>query len=173
MPAARVTSFPRISAYGEPLAGTAKLIDSVKQIAESAGRATPPVFVARLTVIPAATDSLAWDRAYSYLERAGGLSDGSHLQPPVSEGRRRIRAAAAEEERHDLAMWTVVGRNWGATLNALVGSPATIARALLEYVRLGVTGFRIHVFDYMADTGFVGRELIPLVRADAASITAP
>jgi hypothetical protein len=47
--------------------------------------------------------------------------------------------------RPDLAIWTVVGRNWGATLNALVGSPATIAQALLEYVRLGVTGFRIHV----------------------------
>ena len=52
-----------------------------------------------------------------------------------------------------------------ATFCGLVGSPQTVAAALLDYVRLGVTGFRISGLDYIEDTEAFARSVIPAVRA--------
>ena len=51
-----------------------------------------------------------------------------------------------------------------ATPRALVGTPAQVADALLDYWRLGVDRFLIRGFDPLEDAVDYGRELIPLLR---------
>jgi alkanesulfonate monooxygenase len=60
----------------------------------------------------------------------------------------------------------------GATGNTscLVGTPEQVARALLEYYKLGVRSFLIRGFDPFEDTIDFGRELIPRLRAGAAEL---
>ena len=59
---------------------------------------------------------------------------------------------------------------------ALVGTPETVAKALLEYYKLGSTSLLIRGYDPRPDTVQYGEELIPRLRAlvadhDAASGT--
>ena len=51
---------------------------------------------------------------------------------------------------------------------ALVGTPETVAQALLDYHDLGVTTFLIRGYDPLDDAIDYGRELIPAVRAEVA-----
>jgi alkanesulfonate monooxygenase len=47
---------------------------------------------------------------------------------------------------------------------ALVGTPETVAKALLEYYRLGATSLLIRGYDPRPDAVQYGEELIPRVR---------
>lgn len=47
---------------------------------------------------------------------------------------------------------------------ALVGTPAQVAEALIDYYDLGITTFLIRGFDPLDDAIDYGRELIPLTR---------
>jgi alkanesulfonate monooxygenase len=107
-------------------------------------------------------DDQAWARARQRVRDAGPPADPGIL---ISEGIKRLRAAAQTAEHHDRALWTVPVGKWGYVFNALVGSPRTVADALLDYVRLGVTGFRLSGITEPEDTVKIGREVIPLVRS--------
>jgi len=50
------------------------------------------------------------------------------------------------------------------------GTPEQVARALLEYYKLGIHSFLIRGFDPFEDTVDFGRELIPRLRAGAAEL---
>ena len=52
----------------------------------------------------------------------------------------------------------------GGNSTALVGTPETVAEALLDYVDLGATTLLIRGYDPYDDAIDYGRELIPLVR---------
>jgi alkanesulfonate monooxygenase len=52
--------------------------------------------------------------------------------------------------------------------SALVGTPAQVADALMDYYDLGVTTFLLRGFDPMNDAIDYGRELIPAIRAGVA-----
>ena len=54
--------------------------------------------------------------------------------------------------------------------SCLVGTPEQVARALLEYYKLGIHSFLIRGFDPYEDTIDFGRELIPRLRAGAAGL---
>jgi alkanesulfonate monooxygenase SsuD/methylene tetrahydromethanopterin reductase-like flavin-dependent oxidoreductase (luciferase family) len=60
------------------------------------------------------------------------------------------------------------GQRAGGNSTALVGTPDTVAQALLDYVDLGVTTPLIRGYDPLEDAVDYGRELIPLVRAEVA-----
>jgi alkanesulfonate monooxygenase len=152
--------------YGETLAGTAELMDSVRRAAADAGRDGAPEFTVRLPIVLGDTDDAAWERAAAFLARSGGETDDESL-PPVNAAEARIRVAGANGQRHDRALWIVRADKWQASFCGLVGSPQTVAAALLDYVRLGVTGFRISGLDYIQDTETFGRSVIPAVRAGA------
>ena len=51
---------------------------------------------------------------------------------------------------------------------ALVGTPETVAQALLDYVDLGVTTLLIRGYDPYDDAIDYGRHLLPLVRDEVA-----
>ncbi len=90
-----------------------------------------------------------------------------HDRAPANVGSQRLLAAAERGERHDRALWTASAAATGAAGNstALVGTPETVAAALLDYVDLAVTTLLIRGYDPIDDAIAYRRDLLPLVRA--------
>jgi alkanesulfonate monooxygenase len=166
--------------WGEPLQETAEQIARVQEAARAAGRDDAPRISVSFRPILGATDDEAWERAYRLLgvaqERAAaGANLGVHYErsgTPANVGSQRLLALAERGELHDRCLWTPIAAATGApgSSTALVGSPETVAEALLDYVRLGVTTLLIRGFDPYDDAVAYGRDLIPLVRQEAARL---
>ncbi|MEV0848597.1 LLM class flavin-dependent oxidoreductase [Streptomyces sp. NPDC049954] len=165
--------------WGEPLAETAEQIASVRAAAEAAGRTTPPGISVSFRPILASTEELAWERAHRVLDTiksgAGRPFLDQHRRRhgdsgPQNTGSQRLLAAAAKGDLHDRALWTPTATASGAGGNttALVGTPETVAQALLDYVDIGVTTLLIRGYDPLDDAIDYGRHLIPLVRQELA-----
>ena len=165
--------------WGEPLKETAEQIAAVNAAARSAGRTELPGISVSFRPILAATDELAWERAEGILD---SIKNGSGFfstkrkawvesgKAPENVGSQRLLAAADKADRHDRALWTAPAKATGAGGNstALVGSPETVAQALLDYVDIGVTTILIRGYDPLNDAVDYGRELLPLVREEVA-----
>jgi alkanesulfonate monooxygenase len=164
--------------WGEPLAETKQQIESIHAAARTSGRTELPGISVSFRPILGPTEELAWERAHRILdqtkaniEAAGNLlkrfrsADGQK-----SVGSERLLAAAAKGELHDRALWTPLAAAVGGTGNstALVGTPETVAQALLDYVDIGVTTLLIRGYDPYEDAVDYGRDLIPLVREELA-----
>jgi alkanesulfonate monooxygenase len=166
--------------WGEPLAETAEQIESIGRQAQAAGRPTPPRISVSFRPILGATDARAWERAHRILETAtarlgqssqlNGIFSRFRAQGQRPTGSERLVAAAARGELHDRCLWTPLAAltGGGGNSTALVGSPETVAQALLDYWEIGVTTFLIRGYDPYDDAVAYGRELIPLVRAEVA-----
>lgn len=169
--------------WGEPLAETAEQIAAVRAAAVAAGRTTPPRISVSFRPILGATEDAAWERAYGILDtikqrgNAGSLLGTRRAILPVgpdarpqNAGSQRLLAAAGRGDRHDRALWTAPAAATGAAGNstALVGTPETVAQALLDYVDIGVTTLLIRGYDPLDDTVDYGRRLLPLVREELA-----
>jgi len=157
--------------WGEPLRETAAFMARVRRAAEAAG-ATPPRFSLSTRPILARTDAEAWERARHLLERLKALRKGVPPPVPQNVGSKRLLAAAAEAEVHDSCLWMKLAEATGARGNstALVGSPETVAKALVEYYKLGATSLLIRGYEPLEDAVQYGRELIPLVREMVAKV---
>ena len=169
--------------WGEPLAETAEQIAAVRAGASAAGRETPPGISVSFRPILGATEEQAWERAHDVLDRivAAGGGGGSfagrtghrqgHETTRTNTGSQRLLAAAERGELHDRALWTPTAAASGAAGNstALVGTPETVAAALLDYVEIGATTFLLRGYDPVDDAIDYGRALIPLVREKVAS----
>ena len=173
-PAAYATGVRHADVYmfwGEPLAQTAEQIASVRAAATAAGRPAPRFSVSFRPIL-GATEELAWARAHAILGRiAPSAFFGDRAGAgPANVGSQRLLAAAATQDRHDRALWAATAKAGGAVGNstALVGTPDTVAQALLDYHDLGVTTFLIRGYDPLDDAIDYGRELIPAVRAEIA-----
>jgi alkanesulfonate monooxygenase len=163
--------------FAQPLEQIAEEIDSVHAAARAAGREQPPRISVSFRPILAATDEAAWERAHQILgstqERiASGTAFRGWRRPrpgPASAGSERQLAAAAKGERYGKALWTSLAAATGAGGNstALVGSPETVAQALLEYVDFGVSTLLIRGYDPYDDALAYG-EVIALVRQEVA-----
>ncbi|QKW23278.1 LLM class flavin-dependent oxidoreductase [Kitasatospora sp. NA04385] len=165
--------------WGEPLAETAEQIARVRAAAEAAGRTDVPGISVSFRPILGRTDEEAWERARGILgtiEQRGstlGWRRGTQLSggaAPENVGSQRLLAAAAKADLHDRALWTATAKATGAGGNstALVGSPETVAQALLDYVDIGATTLLIRGYDPLDDALDYGRELLPLVRQEVA-----
>jgi alkanesulfonate monooxygenase len=168
--------------WGEPLAETAEQIATVRAAASAAGRTDPVRFSVSFRPILGPTEELAWERAYRILDTikgaGGGLGNfvGDRRRilggdEPQNVGSQRLLAAASKADRHDRALWTATAAASGAAGNstALVGTPETVAQALLDYVDLGVTTLLIRGYDPVDDAIDYGRHLLPLVRSELAA----
>ena len=162
--------------WGEPLAQTAEQIESVKAAAKAAGRTDVPKIQVAFRPIIAPTEELAWEKAYDTLARikarkAGApLSRRHPLKNPENSGSQRLLAVAAQSDRHDRALWTPTAAETGGAGNstALVGTPETVAQALLDYYDLGVDILSARGYDLLDDAIDFGRHVIPLVREEVA-----
>ena len=168
--------------WGEPLAETAEQIASVraaaakaaslspKEATGAAGRTDQPGISVSFRPILGPTEELAWERAHRILaDIKGGFSWGTP-GAPQNVGSQRLLAAADKADRHDRALWTATAKASGAGGNstALVGTPETVAQALLDYVDIGVTTVLIRGYDPLDDAIDYGRHLLPLVRQELA-----
>src|ERR1700689_5448733 len=163
---------------GEPLASTAEQIESVKAAARAAGRDDVPKIQVAFRPIIAPTEEKAWAKAHDIVGRiedrvgAGGGAPSPRPPPPKpgSTGSRGLLAIAAEGERFDRALWTRTAAVTGGAgnSNALVGTPDTVARAILDYIDLGVDIISMRGYDLLADAIEIGQQVIPLVRAEVA-----
>ena len=147
--------------WGEPLAATAQFMQRVTAAAAS----NPLTFSLSTRPIVADTEGQAWDRARDILKRIQArLPNGAPKRENV--GSLRLLDAAAESEVHDTCLYTALAAASGAAGNstALVGTPDTVAQALLKYYELGATELLIRGYDPLNDARQFGEELIPKVR---------
>jgi alkanesulfonate monooxygenase len=167
--------------WGEPLKETAEQIASVRAAAAAAGRGEPPRISVSFRPILGPTEELAWERAHQILDTTKdnvAAFAGQWRRPtggvggtdPQNRSSQRLLAAAARGELHDRALWTPLAAATGAAGNstALVGTPETVAAALLDYVDIGVTTILIRGYDPYDDAIDYGRQLLPLVREEVA-----
>ncbi|WP_158884240.1 LLM class flavin-dependent oxidoreductase [Amycolatopsis anabasis] len=163
--------------WGEPLAQTAEQIEAVQAAARAAGRTDRPRIQVAFRPIIAPTEELAWEKAYRTVDAikartAGGqqLTRRHSLTNPENTGSQRLLSVAAAGERYDRALWTPTAAATGGAgnSNALVGTPETVAAALLDYYDLGVDILSARGYDLLGDTIDFGRYVIPIVREEVA-----
>lgn len=150
--------------WGEPLAATAAFMAEIRAEAERCGRRLR--FSLSTRPILGRTDGEAWDRARDILAKVK-VRQGGPAPRRQNMGSRRLLDAAAAKEMHDTCLWTALAAVTGARGNstALVGTPETVAEALVAYYDLGATSLLIRGYDPLPDAVEYGRELIPRVRA--------
>lgn len=163
--------------WGEPLADTAAQIESVKRAAKDAGRTDVPRIQVAFRPILGATEELAWEKAYRTVDAIKARTSGHHpltrrhsLTNPENTGSQRLLEIAERGERFDRALWTPTAAATGGAgnSNALVGTPETVAQALLDYYDLGVDILSARGYDMVNDTIDFGRHVIPIVREEVA-----
>ncbi|MFC9807365.1 LLM class flavin-dependent oxidoreductase [Streptomyces griseoaurantiacus] len=163
--------------WGEPLARTAQQIEAVKTAAKVAGRLHPPRIQVAFRPIIAPTEQAAWEKAHRTVgaikeRRAKGepLGRRRYTAEPENAGSQRLLAIAEAGERYDRALWTPTAAATGGAgnSNALVGTPETVAQALLDYYDLGVDILSARGYDLLQDAVDFGRYVIPLVREKVA-----
>ncbi|MEV7536639.1 MULTISPECIES: LLM class flavin-dependent oxidoreductase [Streptomyces] len=164
--------------WGEPLAETAAQIGAVEAAAKAAGRTEAPRIQVAFRPIIAPTEELAWEKAH---RTVGAIrqrrEEGLVRQPrrgsrgnPENTGSQRLLAIAEAGERYDRALWTPTAAATGGAgnSNALVGTPETVAQALLDYYDLGVDILSARGYDLLDDAIDFGRYVIPIVREEVA-----
>ncbi len=159
---------PRVDVFmlwGEPLTNCAAFMDRVRA-ATGDQRTSPISFSVSTRPILGATEAEAWERAHAILERVQHWNHGDPGATPENAGSRRLIEAAEAGELHDTCLWTPLATATGAHGNttALVGTPETVANALLEYYKLGANRLLIRGWDPLPDAQDYGRELIPRLR---------
>jgi alkanesulfonate monooxygenase len=89
---------------------------------------------------------------------------------PQNVGSQRALAFANHSELYDRALWTRTAAvtNAAGASTALVGSPETVAAAILDYVDQGASLVSIRGYDTLADAVDYGRFVLPLVREELA-----
>ncbi|UYM07742.1 LLM class flavin-dependent oxidoreductase [Solicola gregarius] len=182
-PAAYVVGSKHADTYmlwGEPLRQTGEQIETIEQKAVAAGRPSRPRISVSFRPILGATDDAAWERAHGILDTLNGSVGEQfkdrigNLHPrgeaPQNAGSQRLLAVAEQGDVHDRCLWTpttsAVGGGGNST--ALVGSPETVAAAILDYVEIGVDTVLIRGYDPLQDAVDYGRHLLPLVREELA-----
>jgi alkanesulfonate monooxygenase len=169
--------------WGEPLARTAEQIENVKAATSAASRTDVPRIQVAFRPIIAPTEELAWEKAHRTVgaikarkERGESITKrhNGHAQPqaatPQNVGSQRLLAIAEAGERYDRALWTPTAAATGGAgnSNALVGTPETVAQALLDYYDLGVDILSARGYDLLDDAIDFGRYVIPIVREEVA-----
>jgi alkanesulfonate monooxygenase len=164
--------------WGEPLERTVEQIENVKAAAKAAGRTDVPRIQVAFRPIIAPTEELAWEKAHrtvgaikSRRERGEAITKRHNgTAQPQNTGSQRLIAIAEAGERYDRALWTPTAAATGGAgnSNALVGTPETVAQALLDYYDLGVDILSARGYDLLGDAIDFGRHVIPIVREEVA-----
>ena len=148
--------------WGEPLADTAAFMARVR----AAAGVNPIRFSVSTRPILGRTEAEAWARARAILEQIQARTGSRAPRAPQNIASQRLLAAAAEREVFDTCLYTKLAEATGAPGNstALVGTPDTVARALLAYYVQGATSLLIRGYDPLPDAIEYGAELIPRLR---------
>ncbi|MET9327744.1 LLM class flavin-dependent oxidoreductase [Tsukamurella sp. NPDC003166] len=164
------------SFWGEPLADIRAQIERVHAIAAAAGRSTRPRIWVTFRPIIDRTEELAWAKAHEYVDRIASNfqqvlgSDRRFSADPQNVGSQRALDFARRGEVYDRALWTrtAAATNAAGASTALVGTPETVAAAIVDYIDLGADLVSIRGYDTLNDAIDYGRFVIPLVREELA-----
>lgn len=172
----------------------AQMEGTVRQIQDAWTQTGRPVRLqTSVRVILGDTEEQAWSAARDVVDalREKGLeqkrqiagegeatSTAMRLDPKLAttkggSGRDELEAIAAGSDLTDKRLWNGITR---ASIEfstpmlppALVGTAEQVADAIMDYYRMGITGFLIRGFDLYGDIALHGRELIPALRRMAA-----
>lgn len=148
--------------WGEPLAETREFMNRVV----AAARDSDIGFSVSTRPILGKTEGEAWDRARGILKQIQRRVGDRKIPGPENVGSQRLLDAAAAKEVHDTCLYTALAEASGARGNstALVGTPETVAQAMVAYYDVGATSLLIRGYDPLADAVEYGEELIPRVR---------
>jgi alkanesulfonate monooxygenase len=170
--------------WGEPVAQIAERITRIRAAAARHGRSVR--FSLSVRPIVADTGQAAWQRAEDIRSATADRGQTKTaqiqgIQVPSRDGRRpgsgessfgseRLQRQGAERDVHDERLWYGVTKLTGPGGNstALVGTPRQVTDALMAYRRVGVDTVLIRGFDPLDDVVDWGRELVPLLREQAA-----
>ena len=177
--------------WGEPVAQIAERIAEIR--AQAAKHRRTVRFSLSVRPIVASTEEAAWQRAEEIraaTERRAAEAGAAQVtaaqlagrpgaalrgrmfgfRESSSVGSERLQRQARDQDVHDERLWYGVTRLTGPGGNstALVGTPRQVADALLAYRRAGVDTVLIRGFDPLSDVVEWGRELVPLLRQQAA-----
>ncbi len=162
--------------WGEPLAQTREQISAIHGQADLAGRADKPRIWVTFRPIIAPTEEKAWEKAHTILGalKRNHVGASAH-NVPENTGSQRLLEAAKAGELHDRALWTptATATNASGASTALVGTPETVAAAILDYVELGADLISIRGYDNLNDVVDYGKYLLPLLREELASVGSP
>jgi alkanesulfonate monooxygenase len=163
--------------WGEPLADTEEQIATIKAAALAAGRTEMPRIQVAFRPILGVTEDAAWEKAHRIVETiasrrnvSGSMLARRFTSTPQNTGSQRLLSIAERSDRYDRALFTGTAAVTGGAgnSNALVGTPETVAAALLDYVDLGVDILSARGYDVLEDAIDFGRHVIPLVRDEIA-----
>ena len=156
--------------WGEPLAETKEQIDRVNDLARAAGRTDKLRFWVTFRPVVAETDAQAWRKAEAIAERFAASPFAGLRQTATNVGSTRLRDIAARGERHDDALFIPEATaGSGGASSLIVGSPETIADAIVKYVDLGADIVSLPTLGNLDDAIDAGRYIIPLVRQKLAA----
>jgi alkanesulfonate monooxygenase len=164
--------------WGEPLADTAEQIARVRRETEALGRPMPRIQVAFRPIL-APTEEQAWERAEDIVARINSRRNPKNPwvrrtggKAPENTGSKRLMEIAERGERFDRALYTATAKATGGSgnSNALVGTPETVAAALMDYVHLGVDILSARGYDSLDDAIDFGKHVIPIVREEVAKL---
>lgn len=154
----------------DTVAGMSEVVGKVRAAAEPYGRA--PRFLMSIRIVIADTEEEAWARADAIRESvAANMAQlAQNTVAAKADGFKRTAELAARGNRLEKCFWNGINQLRGGQSNsgALVGTPAQVADALMDYYDAGVSAFILRGFDPVEDVIAIGRDLIPLVRAKAA-----
>ena len=136
----------------------------MRRVNDAAGN-NPVSFSVSTRPILGRTESEAWDRAHDILAKIEQQMQGRTYNPQ-NAGSQRLLDAASKQEVYDSCLYMALATASGAPGNstALVGTPETVAQAMLAYYDIGATSLLIRGYDPLPDAIEYGEELIPRVR---------
>jgi alkanesulfonate monooxygenase len=163
--------------WGEPLADTAEQIARVEAECAAIGQSRPRIQVAFRPIL-GPTEEKAWERAEDIVARINSRRAPKNpwvnrmRGAPENTGSRRLIEIAQRGERFDRALYTATAKATGGAgnSNALVGTPETVAEALMDYVRLGADILSARGYDTLEDAVDFGKHVIPIVREEVAKL---
>src|SRR5262249_35154806 len=118
----------------------------------------------RLSIIARPSREEAVDFAYSMIAGHDRQSDADFVKNSDSKS---IAGTyhLAESDWLTPWLWTGAVRVFGAPAMAIVGTPAQVASAIMEYRQAGITHFIFSGWPKLDSMKYFGQEVLPLVRA--------
>lgn len=149
--------------WGEPLADSEAFMERVRTA--SRGNSNLKFSVSTRPIL-GKTEGEAWDRAHAILAEIEKRMGGRSTSGPQNIGSQRLLDAADRQEVYDSCLYMALATASGARGNstALVGTPETVAEAMVAYYDIGATSLLIRGYDPLPDAIEYGEELIPRVR---------
>lgn len=147
---------------------TRALFDKVR--AESAKHNRSTKFLVSLRLIIGETEEAAWKYAHEILDgvmaNINTLMTGSINAEPTQRYKELIGLDTCQDTR----LWTGITLATKGTkaVTSLVGTAEQVVDEMMKYYDLGVTHFLMSGFDYLKDPDYLGRTVIPDLRARVA-----